>query len=386
MPILKANEALPERPVIILLYGDPGIGKTSLFNTSNNPLLIDFDRGKDRAIFRKDTLVVNTWEDVEIEEKAGTFKNYNTVGIDTAKAALDDFLMSYVVKKDYKNAKNKLAAYGAIGDEFKIFVSNRRSENADIIIICHSKDDKDGETLRKIPDVTGGSYQLLLRIADQVGYMSMVGNKRSIQFEPTDRTVGKNVARLPLIEIPNETDPSAKEFMAKVIADVKSAICAQSEAQREALEKSEKFQIEIEKAAEISDLSLLLPSIAELPPYLQLPLIQVFTQKAISLIDSIKKVDDLNEALGLFLTAPLKITPVQAAIQAAKDRNKFEFIKETKQFKAPEPTAEELEQLKKEEEEKIAAATNETTENPSTEGEASSNAVVEEPAKAELFQ
>lgn len=268
MPILKKEESLPQRPVVIVLYGEPGIGKTSLFNTAKNPLLLDFDRGVDRSINRQDTLLVTKWEDVQEEEKAGTFKDYSTIGIDTAKAALDDFLMAYVVKQDYKMAKNKLAAYGGIGDEFKIFVSNRRSENADLVIIAHAKDEKEGDTIKKIPDVTGGSYNLLLRIADQVGYMKTVNNKRSIQFEPTDTTIGKNVARIPVVEIPQETDPAFKSFMADLIEKVKTAISTMSEAQREAIVKMEKFKQQIEACEDPDDLTSLVGVSAELPqPY-----------------------------------------------------------------------------------------------------------------------
>jgi hypothetical protein len=280
MPVLKSNEPLPKRPIVILIYGQPGIGKTSLFNTSKNPLLVDFDRGKDRAIFRKDTLVVNVWEDVLAEERAGTFKEYDTIGIDTAKAALDDFLMSYVIKKDYKNAKNKQAAYGAIGDDFKLFLSNRRSEDADIVIIAHAKDEKDGDLIRKIPDVTGGSYQLLLRIADQVGYMSMLNNVRTIQFNPTDTTIGKNVARLPLIEIPNESNPKSTDFLATLIEKVKDGIGAASEAQKEALEKSERFKKELADLKSVDELNLLVPAIQELPKYLKEQFYPLFNEKA----------------------------------------------------------------------------------------------------------
>ena len=36
----------------ILIYGDPGIGKTTLANTAPNPLVLDFDRGSHRASHR----------------------------------------------------------------------------------------------------------------------------------------------------------------------------------------------------------------------------------------------------------------------------------------------------------------------------------------------
>ena len=265
MPIIKKEESLPQRPIVIVLYGEPGIGKTSLFNTCEQPLLLDFDRGVDRSIFRQDTLLINKWEDVQSEEKAETFKSYKTIGIDTAKAALDDFLMEYVVRTDYKNAKNKLAAYGSIGDEFKLFVSKRRSDQSDLVIIAHAKDDKDGDFSRKIPDVTGQSYSLLLRIADQVGYMKTINNKRSIQFEPTDQTIGKNVARLETIEIPNESDTAFKTFMARIIDTVKESINKQSEVQAEALEKVANFQKQIADCKDPEELTRLLQVINELP-------------------------------------------------------------------------------------------------------------------------
>lgn len=280
MPILKKEESLPKRPVVIVVYGEPGIGKTSLFNTSDEPLLIDFDRGVDRSIMRQDTLLVNKWEDVQTEEKAGTFNSYKTIGIDTAKAALDDFLMSYVVKMDYTAAKNKLKAYGAIGDEFKLFVNNRRSDNADLIIIAHAKDEKEGDMLKKIPDVTGQSYNLLLRIADQVGYMRTINNKRTIQWEPTDTTIGKNVARLPVTEIPDEADPAFRSFMTQIIERVKDSIASMSEAQREALEKIASYQDKIAKCDQPEELTVLLAVVSEMPKTYALALRKLVSDRA----------------------------------------------------------------------------------------------------------
>lgn len=280
MPILKKEESLPKRPVVIVLYGEPGIGKTSLFNTSDNPLLLDFDRGVDRSINRQDTLLVSKWEDVQVEEKAGTFANYSTIGIDTAKAALDDFLMSYVIRQDYAAAKNKLKAYGAIGDEFKLFVNNRRADNAELVIIAHAKDEKEGDVIKKIPDVTGQSYNLLLRIADQVGYMRTINNKRSIQWEPTDTTIGKNVARLPITEIPDETDSAFRTYMAQIIERVKDAIATMSEAQKEAMEKMAIFQESIASCEDHEELTDILALVSEMPPSYSAALRKLISKRA----------------------------------------------------------------------------------------------------------
>lgn len=248
MPIVKKSESLPPRPVIILIYGDPGVGKTSLNNTASNPLLLDFDRGSDRAYNRQDTLVItNGWEEIDNEEQAGSFSNYSLITIDTAKACLDDFLMEYVIKQDGRLRTNKLKAYGAIGDEFKLFINKRRAGGVDILIIAHSKIDKDGDNTKIAPDVTGGSLALLLRIADQVGYMFMQNNKRVIEFNPTDRTVGKNVAGLPTLAVPDKTDTGYKGFVDReIIEKVKEALAKMTDDQRKALEVIENWQAEID--------------------------------------------------------------------------------------------------------------------------------------------
>lgn len=262
--IVKKEDSMPERPVIILLYGSPGVGKTSVFNTAKNPILLDCDRGSDRSILRQDTIVASTWKEVLQDE--GEIKNYSTLGIDTAKSVLDDFLMTHVVEQDYKLRTNKLKAYGAIADEFRMFVNRRRGEKLDIVIIAHAKEEKDGDNTRISPDVTGGSKDLLLRIADQVGFMYMDNNQRTINFNPTDKTVGKNVARFPLLVVPNETDPKFKTFMAGIIDSVKSSIQEKSEEQKELLAKIETVQTALssidspESASSVSDMIKNLPS------------------------------------------------------------------------------------------------------------------------------
>lgn len=235
MAIIKSTDTFPKRPVVIVIYGTPGVGKTSLFNTSKNPILLDCDRGADRSINRQDTIMASNWQEVLKDESE--IKNYSTLGIDTAKAVLDDFLMNFVIEQDYKLKTNKLKAYGAIGDEFKLFINKRRGEDIDIVVIAHVKEDKDGDVIKFSPDVTGQSKDLLLRIADQVGFVTMVNNKRSIMFEPTDRTVGKNVARIQALEVPDESNPEFLNFMDTIIMRVKDAIQQQSEAQRLVVEK-----------------------------------------------------------------------------------------------------------------------------------------------------
>lgn len=265
MPIIRKEEAFPERPVIICIYGMPGASKTSTANTAENPILVDCDRGADRACNRVDTIVAAKWKDVLNEE--AEFKNYKTGIFDTAKSILDDYLMQHVVEQDARLGKNKLKAYGEIGEQFKQFINHRRSESMDIIIIAHAKAEKEGDVTTYYPDVTGQSKDLILRIADQVGFISIVNKKRVISFEPDDTHIGKNVARIPATVIPDENDPAFKTFMADIIAKVKTSIRAQSEEQVKAQQEMSDFELKVDSCETSEDLVALFDVVGEMKEF-----------------------------------------------------------------------------------------------------------------------
>ena len=145
MPIIKKDDVTPERPVIIVLYGQPGSGKTSVATTAEVPLLVDTDRGYDRSVQRVDTLVANRWEDILGAQN--DMSSYKTIIVDTAKATLDDYLSTYAVQTDYKLAKNTLKKFGRMADDFKAFVNVLRQNGSDIIFICHDKEQSEGDII-----------------------------------------------------------------------------------------------------------------------------------------------------------------------------------------------------------------------------------------------
>ena len=269
MPIIRKTDVTPERPVIIVLYGTPGSGKTSAATTADNPILIDTDRGYDRAVQRVDTLEARRWQDIDAE--MDTIKTYKTVIIDTAKSMLDDYLSTYAVEQNYKLKTNSLKRFGQMADDFKLFVNALRNGGSDIIFICHDKETAEGDIIKHSPDCTGQSKDLLLRIADQVGYISKVNGKRVVTFEPTDNFVGKNVAQLPPTSIPDNTDSAFPDFMAGVIRKVKAAIMSKSDAQNKAMRQLAELREQLAAVMTEEEAAALVNVCAELPEVLKLP-------------------------------------------------------------------------------------------------------------------
>lgn len=294
MPIIESNQPLSERPPIILIFGEQATWKTSIVHTCENPLLMDFDRGSRRSKGRKTVLEPDNWQEVLNMERAGQFKKYNTIGIDTPKAALDDFLVPHAIGLDSRmgTQKFKLQLFGAIGDAFKQFINNRRFEHSTIFMIAHAKKDEDSKKI--IPDITGQSLQLILRIADQIGYIFIKNGKRVITFEPSEGVIGKNTAQLPEMEVPEYDQPGFKTFGAELVMKVKTALAAMSQEQQEALEESKLYQDQIAASTEIEDLELILNNVNVLPPYLNVPLLHLLYEKYISYIEDVNKPEELN--------------------------------------------------------------------------------------------
>ena len=83
LKILSASEPLPVEQLVVAIYGQPGIGKTTLAFTAEAPLLLDFDKGAYRAAGRKDTVQIEAWPDVTNITEAD-LAPYKTVIVDTA--------------------------------------------------------------------------------------------------------------------------------------------------------------------------------------------------------------------------------------------------------------------------------------------------------------
>ena len=230
MPIIKKDAPIPERNIIMVLYGVPSSGKTSVACTAESPVLIDTDRGYDRAVTRVDTLTASDWED--IQSSMEDLKGYKTIIIDTAKAMLDDYLWDYTQRQDNRLVRNQMKHFGAIGDKFKEFISKIRSFGSDLIFICHDKQGGD-DIVTHEPDCTGSSKNLLNRMADQEGYVFIdtTDNKRKIAFGIAGNIVSKDTAGLGTVEIPDAiTDPeNFNSFMQVIIASTKASIVGHSE-------------------------------------------------------------------------------------------------------------------------------------------------------------
>lgn len=205
--IIRATDAIKVETLRVLIYGQPGLGKTSLAFTCDKPLCLDFDKGAYRSKQRKDSLDIQSWDDiVELMRTPAVFGGYKTIVVDTIGRCLDS-ITQHVLNGSPKSGNSKggltMQGWGELKNTFQTWVRQLTLLGLDVVFVAHDKEDKDGDRVFKRPDVQGGSYAEVMKTADLIGYMSMRNNKAVLDFTPCDDFIAKNGAGFNPVALPD---------------------------------------------------------------------------------------------------------------------------------------------------------------------------------------
>lgn len=267
MRIIKATDPIPVDHPVFMIFGQPGICKTSLSYSASNPLLLDFDQGAHRAANRRDTLQVGSWADiVELMKNPQALDPYDSIIVDTVGRCLD-VITADIASSDPKKAPGgnlSQQGWGVLKNRFRSWVSQLRTLGKDVVLIAHDKEDKDGDLRVVRPDIVGGSYGEVMKVADFVGYLSMNGRVRMLDFNPTDRWIGKNPAGWAPFTVPPVE--KAQDFMAKLIDLGREALGSISAESAKVVQDVNDWRTKIENMTEAKELTAAVPETQKLAP------------------------------------------------------------------------------------------------------------------------
>ncbi|WP_440863174.1 ATP-binding protein [Symbiopectobacterium purcellii] len=248
--IVKASQPIEVKNLITCIYAPPGLGKTSMAFTSDTPILLDFDKGAHRSQFRKDTVQIGAWDEIE-QITATDLEPYNTVVVDTAGRALD--CLAAKLMSDNSKMKNycgqlSLQGFGALKGGFSGWLNLLKSFGKDIILIAHMEEKQIGDELVERLDIQGGSKGEIYKVADVMGRIRIEGSgnnwRRVLDFNPSASGFGKNPAQLAVQEITHFS--SSPDYFAGILASIKGELNKQSEGARKAREESERLRADLE--------------------------------------------------------------------------------------------------------------------------------------------
>ncbi|MGA0595650.1 ATP-binding protein [Enterovirga sp. CN4-39] len=243
LKIVRAADPITVDRLNMVIYGPPGISKTSVAFTAEDPLLLDFDNGSHRAPNRKDVVRVSSWADVA-GITADDLAPFKTVIVDTAGRALDALTVD-IIRANPKHGRGgalTLQGYGELKSRFGAFLKLLNSFGKDVVLIAHMDEQRSGDDVIERLDVQGGSKGEVYKTADAMGRIVITNGKRRLLFSPTDAAFGKNPGGLEPLDIPPLGSPAFDGFLAGVIQMTKDRLNEQTEAQREAAAEQEWFR------------------------------------------------------------------------------------------------------------------------------------------------
>lgn len=223
----------------MILYGSPGLGKTTLALSAPAPVLIDFDRGVSRvkAYHRKTTIICSTYEEVLEDIRSPEIKDCQTIIIDTG-GSFVTYLQDWAMRANpaqnrQKNGALSLKGFGAVKQEFQRFTNMvRDTMNKNIIYIFHSDEqkDKDGNPMQRL-QCEGAARNLVWQPCDLGAYMQMIGNRRVINFTPTDEFFAKGCYGIDgQREVPTIGLTDKNDCLTRLFEEAKANIAAENDA------------------------------------------------------------------------------------------------------------------------------------------------------------
>ncbi len=229
--IIKQTEPIKVENLIITVYGSPGAGKTSLAFSADKPILFDFDNGMQRALLRGDAIRVITWKDIA-DLTVDDLQDYDTIIIDTVGRMLE-VLSQHLIANNPKIGRSTgeltLQGYGALGTAFKAWLNKIKSYKKDIILIGHAKESSQNDINIVRLDAMGSSKDEVFKCSDLLGFLDANSQGITLNFNPTDKSLGKNCTQFDVLKVPNVK--LNKTYFADIIQQAKDKLNTLSEEQ-----------------------------------------------------------------------------------------------------------------------------------------------------------
>lgn len=214
--IKKSTELVIPQTVKMMIYGQAGMGKSTVALSAPKPLLLDFDNGVKRINMAHlegvDTVQVESWSDIQmlLNQQAHEIAGYQSIVVDTIGKMMD-----YIITHCCGTRQPQIKDWGRINQEFTWFTRTLSSFNKHIVFVAHRDSRKEGDDTIFVPSLREKSYNAIVTELDLLGYLEMKNEhgrqNRTITFDPTSRNDGKNTCNLPAVmQIPTILNTQAQ--------------------------------------------------------------------------------------------------------------------------------------------------------------------------------
>jgi len=189
----KDNQIKP--PLVMLIYGEGGVGKTTFGSTAPKPILADCEGGAKYFGLRgisMDVAQIEKWSDMK--DFLEVIKDYETIIIDPIGELMDKLKRFMINMGDsklvQKDGSPTMAGWGWLKKTMRDYLKALRDSGKNVLIIAHLDERADEDRIVKRPKIETKLSVELVAMVDVVGYMTVIndeGNdKRIIIVDPSN--------------------------------------------------------------------------------------------------------------------------------------------------------------------------------------------------------
>lgn len=262
MIIQPEQMTFTDKTFSMIIYGSPGVGKSTLALSAPDPVLIDYDNGIARvhSYHRKATIKCATYEEVLKDLQSPAMAQFKTVIIDTG-GSFVTYLQDWAMRSNpavnrQKNGAISLKGFGAVKAEFQRFTNFVRDTlHKNIIYVFHSQEtnDKDGNPMQRLL-CEGAVKNIVWQPCDFGGYVQMIGDQRTIAFSPTQEYFAKGCFGIEGIRvIPTVGPTDSNDFITRLFDEARHNIEEEHKFFAPQIEAYEKVMSEINAVVDAID-------------------------------------------------------------------------------------------------------------------------------------
>jgi len=206
-----AKPELTSTKLKVMIYGEPGVGKTTFASSSPNPLIIDVERGS-RTLVGKENVDVLEYVSIEqveatikyLKDDSPAFKDYDTIVFDSL-SEMQRRLLDQQLGKASKALGSQLYKadwdiWGENTQRLRSLMSAFRDIDKNLIVTAQAKQDQDATTniMSWRPDLTPKLAATVAGLFDVVGYLRIDSKgERILQVQPSKTVLAKTRVSLP---------------------------------------------------------------------------------------------------------------------------------------------------------------------------------------------
>jgi hypothetical protein len=185
----------------VLIYGAPGVGKTTMACKSPKPLLVDFEAG---SLSVRNVKGLRVESPRSLEDIVDVFDNIDpkkteTVVLDSV-TELQRLMMLEIMESATRRDPRKslfsptLSEWGVNSEVMRFLIRKARDLPCHSIFVCLDSDAKDEPTgkITKVPAITPKVREDLCSYVDIIGWYNMKKEAREVNFAPSESYIAKD--------------------------------------------------------------------------------------------------------------------------------------------------------------------------------------------------